>query len=350
MAANASNVVPLQKDMDVEPKDNDARRASNLQFWRSVEKTNPKYTKKVKIGARQFTTIDAAYQMRNFTAEFGMYGVGWGIDNERFTYQMEIGHLLYQAELWFLDTTTETRCTIPMAAGFVFKNQDDRIDRDHVKKVRTDAFTKEISKMGFNADIFMGMFDDNKYVQAVSQEFVEENRTVANGYGAKAETHDVHPVILDQKPVQPVIPAEASQATTPVDAGPKSAPSPGDPKSIFLSYVDTLRQTITDKDYQAVCAIFKVQSHADLPEPMRKPFYQILKSYDHKDPVDKLKQAIQDKVASEGMQTVYDQMCQSLGIKSTRGLGEEQRDTIEHLYRSILFYSAMNQNAKASDI
>ena len=39
-----------------------------------------------------------------------------------------------------------------------------RIDDDFAKKVATDALTKGLSKLGFNADVFLGLFDDNKYV------------------------------------------------------------------------------------------------------------------------------------------------------------------------------------------
>ena len=37
-----------------------------------------------------------------------------------------------------------------------------------MKKVATDALTKGLSKLGFNADVFMGMFDDNKYVNKLT--------------------------------------------------------------------------------------------------------------------------------------------------------------------------------------
>ena len=44
-------------------------------------------------------------------------------------------------------------------------------DADFAKKVETDALTKALSKLGFNADVFMGMFDDHKYVQMMQEEF-----------------------------------------------------------------------------------------------------------------------------------------------------------------------------------
>jgi len=34
-----------------------------------------------------------------------------------------------------------------------------------MKKATTDGITKCLSMLGFNADVFLGKFDDNKYVQ-----------------------------------------------------------------------------------------------------------------------------------------------------------------------------------------
>jgi len=38
---------------------------------------------------------------------------------------------------------------------------------DAYKKVYTDALTKALSRLGFNADVFLGKFDDNKYVDSL---------------------------------------------------------------------------------------------------------------------------------------------------------------------------------------
>jgi hypothetical protein len=47
-------------------------------------------------------------------------------------------------------------------------------DADFAKKVETDALTKGLSKLGFNADVFMGLYDDHKYVQEMQVEFSKE--------------------------------------------------------------------------------------------------------------------------------------------------------------------------------
>ena len=45
------------------------------------------------------------------------------------------------------------------------------VDADFAKKIETDALTKALSKLGFNADVFMGRFDDHKYVEEINAEF-----------------------------------------------------------------------------------------------------------------------------------------------------------------------------------
>jgi hypothetical protein len=45
------------------------------------------------------------------------------------------------------------------------------VDDNFAKKIETDALTKAISKLGFNADIFMGKFDDVRYIEEMNKEF-----------------------------------------------------------------------------------------------------------------------------------------------------------------------------------
>ena len=83
-----------------------------MTIWNNVSKTNPKYTKQVGFG-RKFTSINAS----------------------------------------------------------ISTHSKKGLDDDCFKKVSTDALTKGLSKIGFSADVFLGMWDDNKYVAQVTQEF-----------------------------------------------------------------------------------------------------------------------------------------------------------------------------------
>jgi hypothetical protein len=57
-----------------------------------------------------------------------------------------------------------------MYGGAEWKNGT-RLDSDGPKKATTDALTKLLSQLGFNADVFEGRFDDSKYVAELTEEF-----------------------------------------------------------------------------------------------------------------------------------------------------------------------------------
>ena len=51
---------------------------NNLKLWNSVEKTNPKYTKKAKIGGMSITAIAPQYQIMMVTEQFWSIRQTWG--------------------------------------------------------------------------------------------------------------------------------------------------------------------------------------------------------------------------------------------------------------------------------
>ena len=59
----------------------------------------------------------------------------------------------------------------PMFGGAEWKDKNNRLDSDAAKKATTDALTKLLSQLGFNADVFLGRFDDSKYVAEMVEEF-----------------------------------------------------------------------------------------------------------------------------------------------------------------------------------
>ena len=141
---------------------------SNLDLWKSVEKTDEAYTKKAKKGAHHFTSISPTYQFKKATEVFGSYGQGWGIDTESEKFStMEIGETIlinYDAVLYYpqgkfpIHATEKLAYKTQGASGYL------KIDDEARKKVVTNAITKGLSMLGFNADIFMGLFDDIEYV------------------------------------------------------------------------------------------------------------------------------------------------------------------------------------------
>jgi hypothetical protein len=142
----------------------------NMKLWRSVETTDPKFTKKVNQRGG-FTAIGAQYQLRTATETFGPFGTGWGVRGETIEKWEDVGLAVYQAHLWYYYRTDGLDVLelheFPIHSSIKYQNSG-RIDDDFFKKVATDALTKGLSKIGFNADVFMGMFDDNKYVNKLT--------------------------------------------------------------------------------------------------------------------------------------------------------------------------------------
>jgi len=59
-------------------------------------------------------------------------------------------------------------------AGLYIDNKNTKKDEDCFKKATTDGITKCLSYLGFNSDIFFGLYDDNKYVAKMEEEFSED--------------------------------------------------------------------------------------------------------------------------------------------------------------------------------
>ena len=149
---------------------------SNLKLWDKVEKTNPKYTKNIKFGGRSFTTIDAQYQIKNATEQFGSYGKGFGLSEVNYDIiPTNGGDILAAYKATFFYVEDGKRYEFPISTG-IFIEKKGRTDEDFSKKAETDMLTKALSKLGFNADIFMGRFDDKKYVDAINEQFAQEEK------------------------------------------------------------------------------------------------------------------------------------------------------------------------------
>jgi hypothetical protein len=141
----------------------------NLKLWHKVEKTNPKYTKKAKIGGLNITAIAPQYQIMQVTEQFGSYGEKWGFKDIELTYDLveKCNLVVFKGTFFFPNGEFEiiNSCKLYMDRALTM------VDDNFAKKIETDALTKAISKLGFNADIFMGKFDDVRYVEEMNKEF-----------------------------------------------------------------------------------------------------------------------------------------------------------------------------------
>lgn len=148
----------------------------NLSFWESVEKTNPKHTKSVSGSGRKLTAINAQQQLRNATDKWGMYGKTWGLKDVKLSYINNLSNnqilAVAQSVFFYPDGCFDIGSSILVQSWVVSKSYN-KVDDDFLKKLETDMTTKALSKLGFNADVFLGRYDDNKYVQQITKEFDE---------------------------------------------------------------------------------------------------------------------------------------------------------------------------------
>mgnify|MGYP003661878651 CR=1 FL=1 len=144
----------------------------NLELWNKVEKTNPAHTKNANVRGNKITAIAPQYQIKNATEQFGIYGKDWGFSAVSFDYDLvELTGIVVFCGVFFFKGAE-----FPITSSIsVYKDgARTKPDADFAKKVETDALTKALSKLGFNADVFMGMYDDHKYVAMMQDEFKEK--------------------------------------------------------------------------------------------------------------------------------------------------------------------------------
>jgi hypothetical protein len=154
-----------------------ARSDHNLTLWRQNEMTDPAHTRPVRIG-RDMTAIDTYYQIKRATETFGPMGVGWGWNLEEETIHAQtstgapIAFAKCKVTLWYIDPDTSERVLCGAVIGVnQLVSAKGHPDDEAYKKATSDAITKSLSYLGFSADIFMGLYDDAKYVARLKTEF-----------------------------------------------------------------------------------------------------------------------------------------------------------------------------------
>lgn len=151
---------------------------TNLKLWNEVEKTNPDYTKRANVKGNKITAIAPQYQLKQATEQWGAYGISWGLRNVEFDFSLvdKTGLATMKGEFYFPEGSFPALNSISVWRDGEMKKPDDQF----IKKMETDCLTKCLSKLGFNADIFLGRFDDSRYVEELKKEFKEKSPEYQN--------------------------------------------------------------------------------------------------------------------------------------------------------------------------
>ncbi len=145
---------------------------SNTKIWDAVKNTDPHHVKSVQQRGG-FSAIDAQYTIQRATEQFGPVGQGWGYDVEYDYKQLPGDVCLIFAYVTVWHGSRENKYG-PIAGCNPLLDAKKRVDDDAAKKALTDALTKALSHLGFSADVFLGMYDDNKYVQAMRVKYTAD--------------------------------------------------------------------------------------------------------------------------------------------------------------------------------
>ena len=144
----------------------------NFYIWDQVKHTNPKYTKPfTKFGGKELTTIDPMYQIQVMTGIFGPVGKGWSYD---VMYHYTDKNVFAEVKVKYFDKAWHEFGPVSSVQALYKKNGG--LDDEAPKKAMTDAMTKAFSHLGMSADVFLGKFDDSKYVEQMKQEFSQPQK------------------------------------------------------------------------------------------------------------------------------------------------------------------------------
>lgn len=184
----------------------------NLHIWKSVQRTDPRFTKPVEGAGYVATSINAEYMFMRATEVFGPIGEGWGYtileekmlsgapmseaiydDNKKFvgnrlirdadgTLICEQNHSI-KIQFWY-SVEGDVRGEIESygATPYMYKtNKGIKADSEVIKKSLTDAIKKALSMLGFSADVWLGMHDNPEYLAENNIEFAIKNASEKAG-------------------------------------------------------------------------------------------------------------------------------------------------------------------------
>lgn len=173
---------------------------NHLAIWEAVEKTPTTATKQATVNGQNITAIDTIHMVKLATKVFGPTGIGWGykIDVDRFDQgapvmlkDQVIGHEqthTCQLTLWYEWEGKRGEVTHFGHTRAVYMTNKGKFitDGEAPKKSVTDAMKKCLSQLGFAADIFTGLFDNQDYV---AQRQAETRLEQADNFDAELQKY-----------------------------------------------------------------------------------------------------------------------------------------------------------------
>lgn len=162
-------------DLDKDPQidlDHD-----NMRFWKAAQRTNPAAVKPITGRDYGGSSPNPTYIIARATQVLGPVGIGWGwhVQSEAFeTFGTDVLHWC-RIRVWIGEPARSFDSYGQTKAAYIAKrgtpSEYMKLDEDAPKKSLTDAIIKALAQLGFAHDIFLGRWDDQKYVATLQEEF-----------------------------------------------------------------------------------------------------------------------------------------------------------------------------------
>lgn len=145
----------------------------NMKIWNKFADIDPKYTKAITGKDYKGTSPNPHYVIKCLTELFGPVGIGfgWRVLVEDFTTIGQETLHWCRIEFWHTSRENTYEAYGQTKATYITNAGKPKFDEDAPKKSLTDAITKAASQIGVAANIFLGRWDDSKYVAEVNGEY-----------------------------------------------------------------------------------------------------------------------------------------------------------------------------------
>ena len=152
----------------------------NLRIWSALEKTDPAHTKGFKrAGGFSGTAVKPMWVWQRLTELFGPFGEGWGCSKpEHTTVQAGVELLVFCTVSAWHGTKDNILWGVGGDKVIADTKNGPKSDDEAFKKAFTDALMNAFKFVGVGADVHMGRFDDNKYVQSMAEEFAPKPEVI----------------------------------------------------------------------------------------------------------------------------------------------------------------------------
>lgn len=168
----------------------------NLHLWERFADIDPKFTKPITGKPYKGTSPNPHYIIRCLTEMFGPVGVGFGWLVEAEGFQPLGEEVLHWCRIrfWHGDPSQPGFSAYGQTKALAKTKNGLSLDEDAPKKSLTDAITKAASQVGVAANIFLGRWDDSKYVAEVNAEYRAEEKPAP-----KSDVAPKQPSEVDQR-------------------------------------------------------------------------------------------------------------------------------------------------------